>query len=549
MEPVSAPNTAPNTAVVAPPVPVPVPDAWQEGIPLPRSNTSCASRLPKRKAKGAEWERLTVSYPWREPHQKFDAKWSAKTIEVLESWDCEGLEDVDIDPSNVIFEDAHTMVQSIIDEQLKKEGLDGLEGAQPVQRRGRARKQREKDAGAQTHKGGKAGKGPRTAVKWARAAKTSARAKNAASSSAPAAPAVQAQPGSPAASASAAAVPEERSALLVRKRLRPMVEAQLVEEAKIEVESKVSDSEAVPSLPRYKEVAVERWSKCIHLATARMLLDCPRYGSWHRHGRPNAVVGNPHKRFVNRIKARYGSEYPKTQLAEREVVAPDLDMVPASVARVPRDAVIYTVAVCDEKGRKNQEFDILADQTLCDLRDAFYFVTDWAYDGPSRVHSGCMYIDGIFYSDMRSEHSVDYAPQLIEYMQRGSSTALRDPRPRSMETRLADLERIPFGEKCIYVRQGDMEHLMYFTGARLFNFSCDCPFREGYPCLLYMPQFYRRHCVACQQTLACWVVHGSTRCPLDPAHFCNLCFRHFFRDKEGGWIKPSDYFVFPYFHD
>ena len=24
-----------------------------------------------------------------------------------------------------------------------------------------------------------------------------------------------------------------------------------------------------------------------------------------------------------------------------------------------------------------------------DLRDAFYFVTDWAYDGPSRVHSGC----------------------------------------------------------------------------------------------------------------------------------------------------------------
>lgn len=31
----------------------------------------------------------------------------------------------------------------------------------------------------------------------------------------------------------------------------------------------------------------------------------------------------------------------------------------------------------------------------------------------------------------RARDSVDYAPQLIEYMQRGSSTALRDPRPRS----------------------------------------------------------------------------------------------------------------------
>lgn len=64
-----------------------------------------------------------------------------------------------------------------------------------------------------------------------------------------------------------------------------------------------------------------------------------------------------------------------------------------------------------------------------------------------------------------------------------------------------------------------------------------------------MHKFYKRYCCACEQNLALWVVHGATKCPLDPGHFCHLCFQHFFQDKDGELLQPVDYTVFPYLHD
>ena len=120
---------------------------------------------------------------------------------------------------------------------------------------------------------------------------------------------------------------------------------------------------------------------------------------------------------------------------------------------------------------------------------------------------------------------------------------------RTMATRFCDLERIPYGEKCYYIRQGDIEHLMYFTGARLLNKTLDCPLREAYPCLIWMRRYQKKRCVVCKKLLASWVVLDSSRCPFNPAHFCRICFKHFSQDERGEYIPPLDYKVFPYLHE
>lgn len=104
-----------------------------------------------------------------------------------------------------------------------------------------------------------------------------------------------------------------------------------------------------------------------------------------------------------------------------------------------------------------------------------------------------MFIDGIFYSDLRSERSVDYAPELIKHLKdtNNSEITVREEKSRSMGIRLFDIERIPFGERCVYIHQGDIEHGMYFTGARKFNLACDCPFQESYPVLVFLRKCFK----------------------------------------------------------
>ena len=252
----------------------------------------------------------------------------------------------------------------------------------------------------------------------------------------------------------------------------------------------------------------------------------------------NAVQGDPHARSLERI------------LKHRSEFQSDTSLIPET--RVSAEDVIITVMLCDQKGSKEQEYDVLASQPLHDLKDALYFVGDWMYDGP-RSRSACMFIDGAFYSDMRQQPSgpstLDYGIELVEWIRRAGHPKLKDEPLRTMSERFCDLERIPYGEKCCYIRQGDIEHLMYFTGARLLNKTMDCPLREAYPCLIWMRKYQKKHCVVCRKFLASWVVLDSTRCPFNPAHFCRICFKHFSQNERGEYIPPLDYKVFPYLHE
>lgn len=215
-----------------------------------------------------------------------------------------------------------------------------------------------------------------------------------------------------------------------------------------------------------------------------------------------------------------------------------------------RGEVVLTVAVCDVHGRKCQEFDVLASQRLYELRDALYFASDWMFDGPTRLPSAFFFIDGAFYSDRRHPGSLDYSRSLIEWLQATREPGfVRADESKSMDLRFMDLPRIPFGEKCLYVHQGDQEHPVYFTNARLLHSHDDCPFEEAYPVLTFMRRYRKRSCYACRQNFANWIVVDSSRCPHNPSYWCQTCFRHFFQDAEGNYLPPVDYKMFPYLHD
>ncbi len=470
-------------------------------LPLPKTTLTA----PKRRGPLMyDFGSLIKSYPWREKLENSNGKTmgleARRLLDLLgepPSKENAALE-MDLDVSNIRELEVHELVQKVIDEQLKKEDLLGAYGDEraPIMRSSRM--------GAYDYDSPP----PSDMEQEASAPSSSSRVKKEEPSS------------------SSAQVEKEP----------PQVKEELKEEKE----------EAI--LPSYKEVALQRWKKCSKLGTGMLLLECPVADEWQKNCRKNAVHGYPHKRALNRILAKYTSEYPQSQEYETECVRPDLSAVPDTVKLVQADEMIFTVAVCDKHGMKQQEYDILGSQSLHDLKDAFYFVSDWTYDGQRRMNSGCMFIDGVFYSDMRSKHSVDYAPYLIEHLQ-GSEMKVREPKSRSMSIRLCELERIPYGEKCCYVRQGDLEHSMYFTGVRLFNMGNDCPFYDSYPVCIFMATFQKRFCTSCAQNLAVWVVHGAARLPVDLMHFCCLCFDRFFKDKQGQLIKPADYNVFPYLHD
>lgn len=259
----------------------------------------------------------------------------------------------------------------------------------------------------------------------------------------------------------------------------------------------------------------------------------------------NAVCSDPHRHCTKRIAEQLSGRPSKIQRKFNSSEPFDFS-VPEESKISPEDVVV-TVLLQNAKGSRDQEFDVLASQTLEDLRDAFYFVGDLMFDGPTRRASACIYIDGFFYVDRRQSSALDYSVELVDWL-RNLDFALRDEKSRSMSTRICDLE-IPFGQPCCFIRQGDIEHHMYFTGARLINGTRDCPFREGYPCLIWMRKYHRRRCVACLSSFASWVVLDSSRCPLNPAHLCHFCFRHFSEKRNGGYIVPTDYKAFPYLHD
>ncbi|XP_063222473.1 snRNA-activating protein complex subunit 3 isoform X2 [Bacillus rossius redtenbacheri] len=137
--------------------------------------------------------------------------------------------------------------------------------------------------------------------------------------------------------------------------------------------------------------------------------------------------------------------------------------------------------------------------------------------------SGFFYIESVFYNDGRHPSSHDISAQTREWaLERGLP---RMATARMESTRLCDLS-VRLGYPYVYVHQGDCEHLVVFSVARLLH-SDDNLCSAAYPFVAHVGHIKERYCNICNSHVAKWVTVDNEHCPYNPGYFCESCFFSF----------------------
>ena len=180
---------------------------------------------------------------------------------------------------------------------------------------------------------------------------------------------------------------------------------------------------------------------------------------------------------------------------------------------------------------------ILGSQTLADLRDKISCISDLSIitemsenpvikPGPSAkdiYNSAFFFIEGTFYNDMRHPNNKDNSHVIREWAKTreiGSfETALME------ETRIDSLN-VRFGFPWVYQHQGNCEHLVVFSDARLLNCN-DSLSIEYYPRIERIKPHINKYCMTCGIYSVRWFTTNNDRLPHDPCFFCDKCFRSY----------------------
>lgn len=227
---------------------------------------------------------------------------------------------------------------------------------------------------------------------------------------------------------------------------------------------------------------------------------------------------------------------------------------------IASDEVIIKVALFHpERSIKTQEFLILANQKLTDLRDHLYCLSDHILHG-RETRSGYFFIENRFYVDMRNENNIDYSKQIIEWINNekhknylkniGGVRSTQKPIPQESikmeDTTFYDLQ-LRLNERYLYCHQGNCMHYIVFTEMRLVNDN-DNDNALSYPIRVFQGKVRRRKCIVCEIYPAQWVTYKDKYTADEPSFFCDTCYRQFHYSSEGKLLY-SDYEVFRYYHE
>lgn len=145
--------------------------------------------------------------------------------------------------------------------------------------------------------------------------------------------------------------------------------------------------------------------------------------------------------------------------------------------------------------------------------------------------NGLFYIDKTFFIDTRHEDYIDYSKLIREWSVKLNLGLSTDP-PTSMDdVKIGDLT-VRFGFPYLYQHQGNCEHLIIFSEARLIHPTKDNLSSENYPFVTNRRE-QSHSCMACGLRISEWVVKECKRFPHDIAYLCNEChFLYNYIDKK-----------------
>lgn len=221
--------------------------------------------------------------------------------------------------------------------------------------------------------------------------------------------------------------------------------------------------------------------------------------------------------------------------------------------RVPPRHPLLRVSVYHQtkKAKVQQEFVVLGGQSLADLRDRIYCLSDFvAGDGEPASSSSFFYFEGVFYEDSRtctaplSKHVADWINS-PDHPPEGSGWGSAEV--GSMQrTRFGDLS-LRVGAHYLYCHQRTCEHIIVVSDIRLFNPVFDNPSKSAYPVHCFQRRVDRRPCTVCNTFTADFVTYDDVLADTHPAHFCMHCYQPLHYNPQGQLVR-EDFSVAPYFH-
>lgn len=230
---------------------------------------------------------------------------------------------------------------------------------------------------------------------------------------------------------------------------------------------------------------------------------------------------------------------------------------------VPNDEVVLSVSIYSPEQRKrNQEYLVLPDQYLTELRDVIKCSGDRQIAGefshnPDLKHaktakelypSSFFFIDNTFYTDMRDPLNRDYSSTIIDWAKSSERFTLPGlgyfEKNRMEETQFKDLT-IRLGYPYLYCHLGNCEHIIIFNDMRLRT-EMDPAYVSSYPFPLLIAKPNRRKCSICNIHLVKWMTRGSQMAFEDPSFFCNRCFDYLHYTADGK-KSEQDFKAYPYY--
>ncbi|XP_034949186.1 snRNA-activating protein complex subunit 3 [Chelonus insularis] len=196
---------------------------------------------------------------------------------------------------------------------------------------------------------------------------------------------------------------------------------------------------------------------------------------------------------------------------------------------------------------------MLGRQTLAELRDKIQCLSDLSVTKESSEHpntivevtnkdiykSGFFYIENTFYNDMRDPKNKDNSLPIREW---AKTRNLGPFYIAKMEETRVDSLTVRFGYPWVYQHQGNCEHLIVISDARLVASDDDLAI-SNYPRIHRSKPVKVPSCNMCLERSAQWIVYDNPRIPHDPSYHCRKCFLRFnyLKGKKIGNFKAYRY--------
>ncbi|CAM8942053.1 unnamed protein product [Rhodiola kirilowii] len=228
----------------------------------------------------------------------------------------------------------------------------------------------------------------------------------------------------------------------------------------------------------------------------------------------------------------------------------------------PEEVVVLCVEVFHNirTWSKTQEFLVLGRQTLTELRDSIYCLTNQVMERTGQYSpSGYFLIEDVFYNDMRHENATDYSRPIIQWLMNskreaqekwdnilscglvqkqkailGNITSSKLPYYSAKEmqhTRFCDL-KFRLGAGYLYCHQGECQHTIVIRDMRLLH-PDDVQNRAAYPLRTFQLKQRFQKCSVCKIFKATKITVDDKWAQDNPCYFCNQCYHLLHFSKDG----------------